>query len=249
MDLELAGKAALVTGAGRGIGAAIARELAREGCDVALVELAEFEAAEALADELCCGGRQALAMRADVTDLTAAEANVAATRAAFGRLDILVTNAGITRDAPSWKMTEQQWDDVLDVNLKGTFAYCRAATPGFRAQSSGRIVTIASVNAMRGKFGQANYSASKAGVVALTRALARELGPSNVTVNCIAPGMIRTQMTASLPQAVVDKAVCESALGRIGEPEDVAQMVAFLCSARARHVTGEVVRVDGGQLV
>ncbi len=249
MDLGLAGKAALVTGAGRGIGAAIARELAREGCDVALVELGEFEAAETLAADLRSSGRRALAFRADVSDIGAAETNIAATHAAFGRLDIVVTNAGITRDAPSWKMTEQQWDDVLSVNLKGTFAYCRAAAPVLRAQKSGRIVMIASVNALRGKFGQANYSASKAGVVALTRSLARELGPSNVTVNCIAPGMIRTHMTASLPSEVVDRAVRESALGRIGEPEDVAQLVAFLCSDRARHVTGEVVKVDGGQLV
>jgi 3-oxoacyl-[acyl-carrier protein] reductase len=249
MDLGLAGKAALVTGAGRGIGAAIARELARDGCDVALVELGEFGAAETLAAELRDGGRRAIAFHADVTDLAAAERNIAATCEAFGRLDIVVTNAGITRDAPSWKMTEEQWDDVLDVNLKGTFAYCRAAAPVLRAQKSGRIVTIASVNGMRGKFGQVNYSASKAGVVALTRSLARELGPSNVTVNCVAPGMIRTHMTASLPQEIVDRAVKESALGRIGEPEDVAQMVAFLCSERARHVTGEVVRVDGGQLM
>ncbi len=249
MDLGLAGKAALVTGAGRGIGAAIARELAREGCDVALVELGEFDAAEALAADLRAHGRRALAFRANVADIAAAETNVAATHAAFGRLDIVVTNAGITRDAPSWKMTEEQWDDVLDVNLKGTFAYCRAVAPLLRTQKSGRIVMIASVNALRGKFGQANYSASKAGVVALTRSLARELGPSNVTVNCIAPGMIRTHMTASLPAEIVDRAVRESALGRIGEPEDVAQLVAFLCSDRARHVTGEVVKVDGGQLV
>jgi 3-oxoacyl-[acyl-carrier protein] reductase len=247
VELELAGRVALVTGAGRGIGAAIARELAHEGCDVALVDLCAFDAADELASELRALSRRAVALRADVRDFDSAEATVATVIGELGRLDILVCNAGITRDAVSWKMSEQAWDDVLAVNLKGCFAYCRAAAPTLRAQGSGRIVTIASINGMRGKFGQANYAASKAGVMALTKTMARELGPAGVTVNCVAPGMVRTEMTATLPASVVDNAVKESVLGCIAESEDVANVVAFLCSARARHVTGTVIKVDGGQ--
>jgi len=247
MTLEFAGRVALVTGAGRGIGAAIARELGREGCDVALVDLGAFDGAETTAGTIRGMGRRAIALRADVTDLRAAENAVAATVHALGRLDILVCNAGITRDAMVWKMTEEAWDQVLDVNLKGCFTFCRAAAPVFRTQQQGRIVTMASINGLRGKVGQSNYAASKAGIVALTKSLARELGPSGVTVNCVAPGMVATEMTVALPTEVVEKARMESAVGRIGQPEDVAHVVAFLCSDRARHVTGEVIKVDGGQ--
>jgi 3-oxoacyl-[acyl-carrier protein] reductase len=144
-------------------------------------------------------------------------------------------------------MTEEAWDDVLAVNLKGCFAFCRAVAPVFREQRHGKIVTIASINGMRGKFGQANYAASKAGVIALTKTLARELGARHVNVNCVAPGLVRTEMTSALPDEAVDRAIAESALGRAAEPEDVARVVAFLCSEAARHVTGEVIKVDGGQ--
>lgn len=245
--MELEGHAALVTGAGRGIGASIARELARRGANVALVDLGQFDAAEALAAELRATGRQAVALRADVASFADAEASVTAAVRALGRLDVLVCNAGITRDAASWKMTEADWDAVIDVNLKGAFSFCRAAAPFFRAQKSGRIVTIASINGLRGKFGQANYSASKAGLIGLTRTLARELGPSGVTVNCVAPGMVRSEMTDSLPPHVLEAAVAESALGHIAEPEEIAYAVAFLCSPFARHITGQVLAVDGGQ--
>jgi 3-oxoacyl-[acyl-carrier protein] reductase len=247
MDLGLSGQVALVTGAGRGIGAAIAREFAREGCDVALADLGALAGAEAIAAELRDSGRRALALGADVTSMEAAEQSVATTIRELGRLDILVCNAGITRDAVVWKMTEQAWDQVLDVNLKGCFTYCRAVVPPFRGQRRGKIVTISSINGLRGKFGQSNYAASKGGVMAFTRSLARELGAFGVNVNCVAPGMVRTDMAAALPPEVLDGAIHESPLGRIGEPEDVAQMVVFLCSDRARHVTGEVIRVDGGQ--
>jgi 3-oxoacyl-[acyl-carrier protein] reductase len=247
MELELAGRVALVTGAGRGIGAAIARELGRAGCDVALVDLGAFDGAEATAGTIRGMGRRAIALRADVTSLQAAENAVAATVHALGRLDILVCNAGITRDAMVWKMTEEAWDQVLEVNLKGCFTFCRAAAPVFRGQQQGRIVTMASINGLRGKVGQSNYAASKAGIIALTKSLARELGPSGVTVNCVAPGMVATEMTVTLPTEVVEKARMESAVGRIAQPEDVAYVVAFLCSDRARHVTGEVIKVDGGQ--
>jgi 3-oxoacyl-[acyl-carrier protein] reductase len=249
MNLDLAGRAALVTGAGRGIGAAIARALAGEGCDVALVDLAASDSAEALACEMRTCGHRAIALRSDVTSLAAAEESVASTVREFGHLDILVCNAGIARDAAVWNMTEAAWDDVLAVNLKGCFTYARAVAPLFRNQRSGRIVTVASVNGLRGKFGQANYAASKGGLVALSKTLARELGPSGVTVNCVAPGMVRTELTATLPPAITDAAIKESVLGHIGEPDDVANLVTFLCSDRARHVTGTVIKVDGGQYV
>ena len=249
MKRDLAGQATLVTGAGRGIGAAIARELALQGSDVALVDLGAFDDAERVAEELRTLGRQAVALRADVSDFAAAERAVAEAVGTLGKLDGLVCNAGITRDAVSWKMTEAAWDAVLDVNLKGCFAFCRAAAPVFRGQRRGSIVTIASINGMRGKFGQSNYAASKAGVIGLTKALARELGPSGVNVNCVAPGFIRTEMTASLPPAVVERAVEESALGRLGETDEVAAVVAFLLSDRARYITGEIIKVDGGQYI
>jgi len=247
VELDLAGRAALVTGGGRGIGAAIARSLATEGCDVAIVDLGALDDAERLAADLRSMERRACAIAADVADLGAAERAVAHAHEAFGRLDILVCNAGITRDGVVWKMSEAAWDQVLAVNLKGAFTYCRAVAPVFRAQGSGRVVTIASINGLRGKFGQANYAASKAGLVGLTKSLARELGASDVTVNCVAPGLVRTEMAAALPAVVRDTAERESALGRIAEPDDVASVVTFLCSARARHVTGAVIRVDGGQ--
>ncbi|MDE3053885.1 MAG: 3-oxoacyl-ACP reductase FabG [Gemmatimonadota bacterium] len=249
MDRELAGRGALITGGGRGIGAAVARALAREGCAVALVERCANDSARALAAELSDAGAHAMALEADVSDFAAAEPTVAAAVEGLGRLDILVANAGISRDGVVWKLTEAAWDEVLDVNLKGVFAYCRAVAPVFRAQKSGRVVTISSINGLRGKFGQANYAASKAGVVALTKTVARELGAFGVTANCVAPGMIRTEMTAALPEDVLARAVGETVLGRAGEPGDVAEVVAFLCTERARHVTGTVIQVDGGQYI
>ncbi len=249
MDLELAGQTAIITGGGRGIGAAVAQALAGEGCHVALVDAGAFAEARAVADAIRARGGRAIALEADVSNVGAAERCVAAALQEFGRLDILVANAGVARDAVVWKMTEAQWDEVLDVNLKGCFAYCRAIAPALRAQKHGRIVTMASINGLRGKFGQGNYAASKAGVIALTKTLARELGSAGVTANCVAPGLVRTEMTASLPADVVENAKRESALGRVAEPEDVAQAVAFLCSARARHITGTVLKVDGGQYI
>jgi len=160
-----------------------------------------------------------------------------------------VCNAGINRDGVIWKMSEDKWDEVIDVNLKGCFNYCRAAAQVFRERKSGKIVIIASVNGLRGKFGQTNYCASKGGEIALAKALARELGRYDVNVNVVAPGMVRTDMTRDLPREVVERAIDESVLGRIADPEDCANVVAFLCSDRARHITGEVIKVDGGQYI
>jgi 3-oxoacyl-[acyl-carrier protein] reductase len=247
MDLGLTGQAAIVTGGRSGIGAAIALGLAHEGCDVALVDQVVDDRARAVARGIEATGRRALLLEADVRDFAAAEAVVGDAVKEFGRLDIMVGNAGVTADALSWKMTEEQWDTVLDVNLKGCFAYARAAAPVLRERHGGRIVFIASINGLRGKAGQANYTASKAGVIALGKTLARELGRSNVTVNVVAPGMVRTGMTEALPGEVVQRAVDETVLGRIATPEDIADAVVFLCSERARHVTGAVLRVDGGQ--
>lgn len=248
MDLGLGGRVALVTGGGSGIGAAVARELATEGCDVAIVDR-NGAAAEAVAREVRARRRRAVVHTADVADFGLAEHVVRETVATLGRLDVLVCSAGITDDAVSWKMDEAQWDRVLEVNLKGCFNYARAAAAIMKEQRAGRIVSIASINGLRGKFGQANYAASKGGLVALCKTLARELGRYDVTVNVIAPGMVASALTASLPAEAVAKAVAETLTGTLAEPADCAAAVAFLCSDRARHLTGQVLRVDSGQYV
>ena len=243
MNLELEGKAALVTGGASGIGAATAVALAREGCDVVIVD----RSAGGPCSEIEALGRRVRHSAADVRDLAAAERAVAGARESLGRLDLLVCAAGIAADAPLWKMTEAQWDDVIGVNLKGAWNYNRAVAGIFREQGSGRIVNVASINGLRGKFGQSNYAASKAGVIGMSKTVARELGKYQVNVNVVAPGMVRTPMTAGLPAEVVETARRESVLGRVCAPEECADVIVFLCSERARHVTGAVIRVDGGQ--
>jgi 3-oxoacyl-[acyl-carrier protein] reductase len=247
MDLDQ--HAAVVTGASRGIGRAIAIELARCGADVVLADWsAEADAADTRAG-VEAAGRRAVFVQGSVAEPADAARMVHAVVEHFGRLDILVNNAGINRDAVVWKMTDEQWDEVLAVSLKGQFNTIRAAAPIFRQQGSGRIVNIASINGLRGKFGQANYAAAKAGIIALTKSVARELGRSGVTCNAVAPGLIETEMTRQLPADVRQKALDEIVLGRIGTPEDVAAVVVFLCSDKARHITGEVIKVDGGQYI
>ena len=219
------------------------------GGAVAIVDREADADGEAVVRAVTGTGRRGLLLPADVRDVAAAERVVAEVVRQLGRLDILVCCAGITADGMVWKLTEANWDDVVDVNLKGCFAYARAATAVFKGQRSGRIVNVASINGLRGKPGQANYAASKGGVIAFTKAVAREMGRYDVTVNAIAPGMITTDMTRALPAEVIERACQESALGRLGTPDDCAQLIAFLCSRGARHITGAMIAVDGGQLM
>jgi 3-oxoacyl-[acyl-carrier protein] reductase len=249
MTLALEGKRAIVTGGSLGIGAAIARELARQGANVALNYRRHDTEAKQVVAEIEALGRKGLAVQADVASFADAQRMVAQVVDAFGGLDILVNNAGINRDGVIWKMSESQWDEVLNTNLKGYFNYIRAVVEIFRTQNSGKIINITSINGLRGKFGQTNYSAAKAGIIGLTKALARELGRSNVNVNAVAPGLIETDMMKDAPPKVIEAALAEIVLGRLGKPEEVATVVAFLCSEGARHITGHVIEVDGGQYI
>ncbi len=247
--MTLEGKKAIVTGGSLGIGAAIARELARQGADVAITYRRHDTEAKKVVADVESVGRRGLAVKADVANFADAQSMVDEVLRELGGLDILVNNAGINRDGVIWKMTEEQWDQVLDTNLKGCFNYARAAVGILREQKSGRIVNVTSINGLRGKFGQTNYSASKAGIIGLTKALARELGRSQVTVNAVAPGLIETDMLNDAPEKVLEAALAEIVLCSLGQPEDVAHSVAFLCSEAARHITGQVIQVDGGQYI
>jgi 3-oxoacyl-[acyl-carrier protein] reductase len=250
----LAGKIALITGGSLGIGAAIVRHFAEEGAAVAFTyrkdaEKAEVLAAEALVAEAAGFGVKAQAYQADSADFDRAQGLTSEVIETFGGLDILVNNAGMNWDGVVWKMKEEQWDAVINVDLKSCFNYIRVAAPHFRKQESGRVVNITSINGMRGKFGQANYSAAKAGVIGLTKTVAKELGNKGVTVNAVAPGLIMTNMMKEMPDEAKQASLDETAVKRLGEPEDIAWMCAFLASDRGRHITGEVIKVDGGQYI
>jgi len=249
MNLGLEGKVAIVTGGSRGIGAAVCLELARQGCDVALTYRGREDAAAAVAAKIEEMGRRALPLQADVASSADTDRTVAQVLETLGGLDIMVCNAGITWDGVIWKMTDDQWDKVIATNLRGYFTYNRAAARVFKDQRSGKIVNISSINGLRGKFAQANYAASKGGEIALSKTLAKELGKFNVNVNAVAPGMVATEMAASIPPEFLNAAVADTVLGRIASSEDVAHVVAFLCSDYSRHVTGEIIKVDGGQYI
>ena len=247
--MELENKVAIVTGGSIGIGSAIALKLAEEGASVAINYRKHDAEANQVVKAMESKGRKGLAVKADVASFKDAENMVAEVKSKFGGVHILVCNAGINRDSVIWKMTEEQWDQVIDTNLKGYFNYIRACAPLFKEQGFGKIVNISSINGIRGKFGQTNYSASKGGIISLTKALAKELGKFSVNVNCVAPGMIETEMSQNIPEEFLKKAIDETVLGRIGKADDVANVVAFLCSEKSRHITGEVIKVDGGQYI
>ncbi|HEY72187.1 MAG: beta-ketoacyl-ACP reductase [Chloroflexi bacterium] len=255
--MELEGKVAIVTGGTRGIGRAIVLDLAANGADVALNYRKSADLAAELAESVRGMGpstgsgrsRRALVVQADVSSFDDAQHMVQQVLDELGRVDILVNNAGMNWDGVVWKMTEEQWDRVIAVDLKGTFNYTRAVTPIFREQGAGKIVNITSINGLRGKFGQTNYSAAKAGVIGFTKACARDLGRYSINVNAVAPGLIETEMVREAPEKVRDMALAEIVLGRLGLPEEVAHVVTFLCTEKARHVTGQVIQVDGGQYI
>lgn len=247
--LSLEDKVAVVTGAARGIGKAIADTLARSGADVVVVDI-QADLAEATAREIATGtGRRMIALKVDVADRESVRHMVNHTIEEFGRLDILVNNAGITRDNLIMRMKEEDWDQVLDINLKGAFNCSQAVVRQMMKQHYGRIVNISSVSGVSGQAGQTNYSSSKAGLIGFTKALAKEVGSRNITVNAVAPGFIETELTANLPREIRDMSIKLTPVGRFGTPQDIANAVAFLVSDEASFITGVTLQVDGGMLM
>ena len=244
MKLDLSGRVAIVTGASRGIGRAVARTLAAAGA--AVVAGARGDHAAAVVDEIATAGGQALAVPLDVTDEATIAAALAQAQAAFGKVDILVNNAGITRDQLMVRMKRDDWDAVIATNLTGAFACTHAVLRGMIKQRYGRIVTISSVVGQSGNAGQANYAASKAGLIGFSKALAREVASRNITVNVVAPGMIDTDMTRAITDAAHTDWAASIPLGRLGTPDDIAAAVCFLASDAASYITGHVLAVNGG---
>lgn len=242
--MSLNGKTALVTGASRGIGRAIALRLAEDGANVAVIYAGSADKAEAVVNEITALGVNAKAYRCNVADSAAVNETVKAVTNDLGKIDILVNNAGITRDGLMLRMKDEDFDAVLDTNLKGVFNMIRACYSGFIRKKSGRIINISSVSGIMGNAGQANYSASKAGVIGLTKSVARELASRGITCNAVAPGFIQTDMTENLGDN--NPLLSSIPLGRMGKPEDIAAAVAFLASDSAAYITGEVLKVDGG---
>jgi len=247
--MRFEGKVAIVTGGARGIGRAIALRLAREGASVVVNYLSNQAAADKVVSQIQAAGGQAIAAQCDVSNVVQAQALVDRAREEFGRVDVLVNNAGTTRDTLIMRMTEEDWDLVIDTNLKGAFNCIKAASRPMVKQRYGRIVNVTSVSGLDGNAGQANYASAKAGLVGLTKTVAKELGSRGITCNAVAPGYVATDLTSSLPDDLVQLAIERAPLGRAGTGEDIAAAVAFLASDEASFVTGQILAVDGGLLI
>lgn len=246
MSLTLEGKTALVTGGTRGIGKAIVEYLAELGADVALTYARSADAAESIKNELETSGTKVKIFQADAADFDSANEVISSVVDDWSKLDILVNNAGITKDNLLLRMSEEQWDDVLEVNLKSIFNYSKAVARPMMKNRGGSIINISSVVGISGNAGQANYSASKAGIIGFSKSMAKELASRNIRTNVVAPGYITTEMTDELDDSVIEMIENETPMGRAGDPEDVARLVAFLASDLSSYITGEVIRVDGG---
>jgi 3-oxoacyl-[acyl-carrier protein] reductase len=247
--MTLEGKVALVTGASRGIGREIALELARQGANVAVNYAGSESKANEVVDEIKAIGKEAFAIKCDVSNSEEVSAMVKETVEVFGKLDILVNNAGITRDNLLMRMKEDEWDDVININLKGVFLCTKAVTRQMMKQRVGRIVNITSVVGVSGNPGQANYVAAKSGVIGLTKTTAKELASRNITVNAIAPGFITTDMTDKLSDEIKTEMLKQIPLARLGEPKDIAKMTAFLASDDASYITGQTLHINGGMVM
>ena len=246
---KLTGKTAIVTGASRGIGAAIARRFAEEGANIVVNYSGSQDKAEAVVAEIEKAGGKAIAIKANVADADAVKSLADAAMKEFGSIDILVNNAGITRDNLMMRMKEDEWDDVINTNLKGVFLCTKAVTRQMMKQRAGRIVNIASIVGVMGNAGQANYVAAKAGVIGLTKTTARELASRGITANAVAPGFITTDMTEKLGDDVQSTMLAQIPLARFGAPEDVANAALFLASDEASYVTGQTLHLDGGMVM
>jgi 3-oxoacyl-[acyl-carrier protein] reductase len=247
--MRLLDQTAIVTGSSRGIGEAIALRLADEGARVAVCGSKNLEGAEAVAAKIRKKGREALALKVDVTRVEDVEALLAKVLETWGKVDILVNNAGITRDNLILRMKEHEWDSVLEVNLKGAYRCLKAVTRTMMKARTGRIINVSSVVGLMGNAGQINYAASKSGLIGLTKSAAKELASRNITVNAVAPGFIPTDMTAELTDELRTRLIEQIPLGQLGKPEDIAAAVAFLASPDANYITGQVIVVDGGMVM
>ncbi|MCX7921817.1 MAG: 3-oxoacyl-[acyl-carrier-protein] reductase [Clostridia bacterium] len=244
--MQLKGKTAVITGSGRGLGKAIALKLAQMGANIVLNDIAVSDAVDETAEEFRAAGYNVAVTKGDVRNIEDVEAMINKAVETFGSIDILVNNAGITKDTLMIKMSEKDWDDVLDINLKGAFFCTKVAARIMMKQRSGKIVNIASVAGVMGNPGQANYSASKAGLIGLTKSTAKELSSRGITCNAVAPGLIQSKMTEVLPEKVRENYLNNIPLGRFGTPEDVANVIGFLASEDSNYVTGQVIHIDGG---